>query len=670
MEEIIEIHHAQLPLPDKTKLAYRAWMPKNAEQKPVPVILEFLPYRKNDGTIVRDEITMPQTAAQGYACVRVDLRGCGESEGLFDDEYSPQELQDGCDVITWLAEQPWCDGNIGMVGISWGGFNSLQIAALQPPALKAIITQCSTDDRYRDDIHYSGGCLLNDNMDWAAFFWAYAQARSPDPKLVGENWLAIWKERLEKMPFLAKPWIKEQRRTDYWKQGSVCENYDAIKIPVYAMSGWADGYRNTVFTLLSNLKGPKKGLVGPWAHKYPNIAYPAPQIDYVKESVRWWDRWLKNQENGIDTEPKLHYYLQDSVKPQTDYQHRAGQWVSEPNWPSTNTEYQALYFTKNKLSTQQSSTDDIPATEQKAYLSSPQTVGLDGGRFCVGIRLDMEHPDDQRIDDAGSLFFDSEVLTESTPIAGEIIANLAFTSKTNNANLIVRVCDVHPNGEVTKITHGILNLSHRQSHEHPTLLKIDNEEQATISLNHIAYVVPKGHQVRVSLSTAYWPLIWPSSEKADLNFNLQQCKVTLPLNKTPTISSLVPPYNQAVEFKGKALRNSNGTREVTKDYKTGITTLKTFEDFGHQFYDSCETEIDFTIEQAFSIHKDDPTSAKNEITLAVEMGRENWRTAIKADYQMTCDRDYFYIKANWSASYNNETIFNKHFDEKILRDFV
>lgn len=303
MYKVKEIHHDWIPLPDGTRLAYRAWMPENAGSEPVPAILEFLPYRKNDGTVIRDEITMQQTAAHGYACVRVDLRGCGESEGFLEDEYSGQELEDGCHVIDWLSRQPWCDGNVGMAGISWGGFNSLQIAALNPPALKAIITLCSTDDRFRDDIHFLGGCLLNDNLDWAAFFWAYAQARAPDPRLVGDNWKQIWLERLENMPFLARRWISEQTRSEYWKHGSVCEDYSRIRIPVYAIGGWADNYRNTVFSLLANLSGPKKGLIGPWAHKYPNIAYPDPRIDYVKESVRWWDRWLKGIENGIEDEP-------------------------------------------------------------------------------------------------------------------------------------------------------------------------------------------------------------------------------------------------------------------------------------------------------------------------------------------------------------------------------
>lgn len=663
MNIVKEIHHDWLPLPDGTRLAYRAWMPEDAQVNTVPAILEFLPYRKNDGTIIRDEITMPETAAQGYACIRVDLRGCGESEGLFDDEYSAQELQDGCDVIAWIAQQAWCDGNVGMVGISWGGFNSLQIAALNPAALKAIITQCSTDDRYRDDIHFSGGCLLNDNMDWAAFFWAYAQARSPDPKLVGDKWKETWLNRLENMPFLPTPWLTNQTRCDYWKHGSVCEDYSNIKIPVYAFGGWADGYRNTVFTLLSNLNVPKKGLVGPWAHKYPNIAFPNPKMDYVKESVRWWDRWLKNINNGIDQEPELNYFLQEGVSPQTDYESRAGQWVSEPTWPSTNSSIKTWYFNGTSLSNEQT----VSPTRS---IRSPQTVGLDGGRFCAGIRLDMEHPADQRIDDSGSITFDSNILSEAMPIAGQVIAKLSLQSNKPKANVIVRISDVHANGEVTKISHGILNLSHRNSHEFPEYLTPNSDYDVQVLLNHIAYVIPKGNRLRISISTAYWPLIWPSAEDATLSFNPEQCSVDIPLNLTPTPSTLVPEYNRPVAIDATTLRESESKRIVHRDYKTGITTLETYEDFGRQLFHSCQSEIDFTITQALSIDANDPLSAKNNIQLSVDMGREGWQTGIQAEYTMTCDKNNFYVTAQWQALHDGEVIFEKQFDETIKRHFM
>ena len=155
-----EIANQWIVLADGTRLAARIWLPTDAEQRPVPAILEYLPYRKRDGTHVRDALTHPHLAGHGYACVRVDMRGNGESDGLMLDEYTKQELDDAVEVIAWLAGQAWCSGAVGMMGISWGGFNALQVAALRPPALKAIITLCSTDDRYSDDIHYKGGCLL------------------------------------------------------------------------------------------------------------------------------------------------------------------------------------------------------------------------------------------------------------------------------------------------------------------------------------------------------------------------------------------------------------------------------------------------------------------------------------------------------------------------------
>ncbi|TXR53381.1 CocE/NonD family hydrolase [Reinekea thalattae] len=662
--DIKEIHHDWLRLPDGTRLAYRAWLPENSDRQPVPAILEYLPYRKNDGTIYRDEITMLKTAQQGYACIRVDIRGTGESEGYFDDEYSPQELQDGVDTIAWIASQPWCDGNVGMVGISWGGFNALQIAALQPQALKAIISQCSTDDRYSDDVHYAGGCLLNDNLDWAGYFWAYALGRAPDARLVGDDWQAIWLDRLNNMPMLALPWLSHQVRDDYWKHASVCEDYNAIKIPVYSISGWSDGYRNAVFRLLENLPGIKKGLVGPWCHAYPNMASPKPSIDYITESVRWWDRWLKNVDNGIEHEPELHYYLQQSVLPQADYDYRAGQWVSEPVWPSENTETETLYFSEHGLHLQ------AQASDAELSICSPQTVGLQGGNFFVGMRIDKEQPVDQRDDDAGSLVFDSDSLTADKAIAGQMKINLKLCSDQAQANLIVRISDVHPSGEVTRISYGVLNLTHRNSHEQPELLQPNQWYDIALNINHIAYVVPQGHKIRVAISTNYWPLIWPSAHSATLRIAPQSCSLQLPLNNAPEVSSAFADYEETLSFNAQQTKPMVSERTLHTDSETGVITLETLEDFGNDFYQSTQSECEFSIHQLRSIHPLDPLSAKNDIRFHVNMGREGWRSALKARYQMTSDADHFYISANWQAYVDGELIFTKDFTETIKRQFL
>ena len=326
------IEHTLIPLKDGTQLAARLWLPDDAEQNPVPAILEYLPYRKRDGTYERDALTHPYLAGHGYAGVRVDIRGSGESDGLLADEYALQEQDDALEIIAWLAAQPWCSGAVGMMGISWGGFNGLQVAARRPPALKAVVSICSTDDRYADDVHYMGGAKLLAGFGWASFFFG-AMCHPPDPALVGDRWRAMWLERLENVPLFLEIWMRHQRRDAYWKHGSVCEDFGAIQCPVYAVGGWTDGYTNAIPRLLEHLAAPRKGLIGPWAHAYPHFALPGPQIGFLQDMLRWWDHWLKGVETGVMDEPMLRAWMTDSVKPATYHKELPGRWVGEPSWP-------------------------------------------------------------------------------------------------------------------------------------------------------------------------------------------------------------------------------------------------------------------------------------------------------------------------------------------------
>ena len=319
--------HFFIPLADGVRLAARAWFP-DAER--APAILEYIPYRKRDGTRGRDEPMHGYFAQNGYVAVRVDMRGSGESDGLLEDEYLQRELDDACEVIAWLSRQPWCDGNVGMMGKSWGGFNALQVAALRPPALKAIITVCSTDDRYADDIHYMGGALLNDNLWWGAIMLAY-QARPPDPALRGD-WREVWLERLDAMPFWPALWLRHQRRDDYWRHGSVCEDFSAIQCPVFAVGGWADAYTNAIPRLLEGLKVPRLGLIGPWAHLYPHDGKPGPAIGFLQEAVRWWDHWLKGRDSRRDERTDAAGFRRG--RPPENRETAAGRFVGEAAWPS------------------------------------------------------------------------------------------------------------------------------------------------------------------------------------------------------------------------------------------------------------------------------------------------------------------------------------------------
>ena len=308
------IEHQWIPMSDGVRLAARIWLPDGAESHRVPAIVEYIPYRHRDFTLPRDELIHPWFAGHGYAAIRLDIRGSGNSEGLPMDEYVVREQEDMLEALAWIASQTWCTGACGMIGISWGGFSALQTAFRRPDELKAIIALCSTDDRYADDVHYMSGCLLRNNLAWGGQAFAYA-ARPPDPDIVGDGWRAMWRERLENLPVFTAEWLSHQRRDGYWKHGSVCEDWSAIRCPVYAVTGWADGYTNTALKLMAGLEVPRRCLIGPWAHAYPHLGVPGPAIGFLQDCLRWWDRWLKGIDNGIDREPMVRLWLQDPASP-------------------------------------------------------------------------------------------------------------------------------------------------------------------------------------------------------------------------------------------------------------------------------------------------------------------------------------------------------------------
>ena len=398
------IEHMLIPLKDGTKLAARIWLPDDAKCSPVPAILEYLPYRKRDGTNERDSMTHAYLAGHGYAGVRVDIRGSGESGGLLFDEYTRQEQDDASEVITWLAAQPWCSGAIGMMGISWGGFNALQVAAHRPAALKAIVTLCSTDDRYRDDVHYMGGALLTAGLGWASFFFT-TMCHPPDPVLVGDGWRSTWLQRLENVPLFLETWLEHQRRDGYWQWGSVCEDYGAIQCPVCVVGGWTDGYTNTIPRLLERLSVPRKGLIGPWAHAYPHFALPGPQIGFLQEMLRWWDYWLKGLDTGVMDEPMLRAWMTDSVEPASFHEELPGRWIAEEAWPPSELVSQRLFLTDDGLRPE-------GALEVPRPICTPQTVGKAAGQWCPFGR-GSDQAGDQREDDAHSLVFETAPLDAS-----------------------------------------------------------------------------------------------------------------------------------------------------------------------------------------------------------------------------------------------------------------
>ncbi|MFT4960202.1 MAG: putative CocE/NonD family hydrolase, partial [Paracoccaceae bacterium] len=634
-----------------------------AGSDPVPVILEYLPYRKRDGTCGRDALTHPWFARRGYACVRVDIRGNGDSQGLMEDEYSAQELNDGVEVVNWLAAQDWCSGTVGMMGISWGGFNSLQIAAMQPDALKAIITLCSTVDRYADDIHYKGGCLLNENLGWGATMWSYS-SRAPDPELVGDGWRDIWLERLEAEPFLPAVWLQHQRRDEYWQHGSVCEDFGAIKAAVLAIGGWGDGYKNAVPQLVEKLSGPSKGIIGPWVHKYPHIAIPEPRIGFLQEALRWWDHWLKGLPTGVDLDPDYRAYLMDGARPQTWYTERPGRWIAEKHGATVHIPLQTLHLTDQGLGQ-----TDAPLT---ASVRSPHHCGMASGEYCA-IWLGPELPGDQRGDDALSLCFDTEPVEQDMDIVGAPRLRVTLQADKPQAQIAVRLNHVHPDGASTRITYGVLNLTHREGSANPQPLVPGQSYDIVLNLDHIAYRLPKGHKLRVAVSSAYWPLIWPSPDTAELK--LSDGALDLPVRSSSQIDEWsFPPVDADVPWQTKTLREASNSRRVETDLNTGQVHLIIEDDFG-KVEDLDHGLIGGSVaRERWTIHPDDPLSARGTCEWIDEMGRNvdggDWNLSTKTTCEMWSDSTHFHLTARLEAYENGIMLYKRDVTERIQRDNI
>ncbi len=654
---------------DGCRLGARLWLPEDAERKPVPAVLEYIPYRKRDGTRSRDEPMHSYFAQAGHAAVRVDMRGSGESDGYLADEYLKQEQDDALEVIAWIAAQPWCTGAVGMMGKSWGGFNALQVAARRPPALKAIITVCSTDNRYSDDVHYMGGCLLNDNLWWGSIMLAF-QARALDPEIAGPNWRERWLERIKTIPFFPALWLAHQRYDEYWKHGSVCEDFAAIECPVLAVGGWADAYTNAVPRLLEGLTVPRLGIIGPWAHIYPQDGVPGPAIGFLQEAVRWWDHWLKGRDSGIMREPMLRAYIEDHVPPEGTRTAMPGRWVGEATYPSPNIRPTALHLRADGSLGE-------PAGEGKdASIRSPQSHGNASGEW-MGAGVPGENPTDQRLDDGGALVFETPDLDGEISILGAPILRLALAADAPVAQLAARLSDVAPDGRATRISYQVLNLTHRDGDERPERLEPGRFYNVTVKLNDCGHRFAAGHRIRLSIGTAYWPIVWPAPYAATLTIRTGGSVLELPVRRSgggePAVAFEPPARGPAAPM--TQIGKGSFRRYNQQDHVAGETRYVT-DGVGGLFgegslrFDEIGTELSQSLKRELVIRDDDPLSARYVITQSYEMGRDGWRTAVRTRTEMRSDRENFYLSGSLTASENGKDVAERHWSETIRRDLV
>ncbi|MCM2579529.1 CocE/NonD family hydrolase [Streptomyces meridianus] len=656
------LRHVWIPLADGTRLAARVWLPADAEE-PVPAVLEYIPYRKNDGTAARDVTLHPRFAQAGYASVRVDCRGSGDSDGVMLDEYHPTELADALEVLDWIEKQHWSDGQVSIIGKSWGGFNGLQIAALRPRQLRSIVTVCSTDDRYADDVHYAGGSLLASEMlPWASTMLAY-NARPQDPAVLGDGWRQEWLDRLERTPAYVEEWLSHQRRDAYWEHGSVCEDYAAINVPVFAVGGWLDQYRGSVFRLLEHLRVPVKGLIGPWAHNYPHQGEPGPAMDFQGECVRWFDHWMRGADNGVADDPALRAWIPDPSPVGSDREISPGRWVSEPDWPAPGIEPLQLLLA-----------DGTQAAA--AVLRSPLAVGASAGDFLKFGDIPGQYGD-QAADDGRSHTVTWAAIPERLEILGAPEVALRITSDRPQAQLAVRLCEVAPDGTSRLVTTGLLNLTHRDGHAEPCALEPGRPYEVTVPLFAIGHAFAPGSRIRISVSASLWPWAWPSPERVAVELAPGFGTLTLPVRRPrPAEEAALRPYEPPRDGPPHSIDTTPvpGSREVTWDPVAGEQTVVSTSADGTVTDRADGLTRTGRAVNRFRLVEDDPGSAVVECDREETVGRGDWRTRVVTYSRMTADvRDFCVVNrltAHEGSGAGEREVFTRTWSFTVPRDQV
>ncbi|ANW18682.1 CocE/NonD family hydrolase [Streptomyces clavuligerus] len=665
----------RIPVHGDLTLFARVWRPRTGE--PVPALLEYSPERLTDTTVTRDAQRHPWYAGHGYASVRVEARGHGNSGGTPDPAGLPggaTALADAVDVIDWLAGQPWCTGRIGMFGLGWGGSCALATAARAPEPLKAVVAVCCGDDPHTNGGRYLGGAVLAESLHSASAALLSTGCRPPDPAHSGAPWRARWLERLETVEPAAHHWLAHQLRDDFWAAASPGPaaarpgpDLSAVRAAVLAVGGWWDPYRDTVLRLVGTLPPERvRGLIGPWSHQYPDHGRPGPAIGFLQETRRWWDRHLRGIENGVMDEPLLRTWSGDGTRGAgadggSDDRPGpgAGRWTGTAAWPSPQVTPVAYELRG----------DPVP-------VASPQSTGLEAGP-CRS--TDGTTGGDQRADDACSACFEFPVAGEPVELLGTPRVTLLLRLGVPHGQAVARLCDVAPDGTSTRIALGALALSARHGTERAHAWPPGATEPVSFALAAAGHTFRPGHRIRLAVSSAYWPWLWPADDTA-AGFVLvpEGSHLELPVrerrNGPSTAREPAPerePEQAEPPLVGAAgtLEGERPARLLIREPGTGVHRSETVPVPGGTRVHPDGLEVTEEALQTWTIRAHDPLSAHALTVWRTRLHRPAlpWDTTVETRSEIRCDADDFVLRDEVVCRDGREIVFHRTWEKRIPR---
>jgi len=652
-----EVVRGFLGMKDGVRLAATYFRPvAKSPNETFPALFEFLPYRKDDSFYQRDYPLYSYFARRGYVVAKVDLRGTGSSEGKAPDrEYSNQELDDAEEVIGQLAAMPGASGKVGMWGISWSGFNALQVAMREPPALKAILAAHASDNVYRDSVDYVDGCF---HMD-AYHLQIHHENGLPRPPDYPTD-TAYFEDRFDVRPWFFS-YLEHQADGPFWRANAPEYRAGAIRIPIFLIGALLDGYRDLVPRLLESQKTPVKAVMGPWNHAWPDDGVPGPNFEWRREAVRFWDKWLKDRETGIMDEPPFAVFVRSGHGPDAALKTTPGEWRHE-DWPIRRTRILELFPTRTRALRPE------PGRSAEESLKYVPSFGLAAGGWWG------ETTGDMRPDDAGSLVFDSPPLQENVEIIGFPKVRLRAAVDAPVADFVVRLEDVQPDGTVSLVTGAALNGTQRKDKAAPEALPVGDPVDLDLDLHFTSWTFAPGHRIRLAVTNAQFPMLWPTPSAMTLRLLLGPDATRLRLPLIPAESRTTPAFGspEPQEHRPDARTLGckdwpEGLREVRKDLVRGATV---YEWRGQCSYEIGSRHFENTERNTYETLDDRPAESSFDGEEVHRIRLEGGRTLrLESRLAVRSDATNFYATFTRRLFENDALLREKTWEQKIPRQF-
>jgi hypothetical protein len=634
-----------VPMADGTRIALTVYLPDAPGDGPFPAVIESLPYRKDDDCTARDWQTYSYLAAQGIAGIRLDIRGTGASTGVIAGEYVAQEQDDNLEVMAWAADQDWCSGNLGMWGISWGGFSALQTAMRRPPQLKAIAPMHATHDRFACDVHYTGGSLHGaEQVDWPPSMIS-CNALPPDPDIFGQGWFEEWMERLERTPQWHFDWLRHQTRDAFWLHGSPIADYAAITCPTLLIGGWLDGYVDGMLALAEHLDCPTRTVIGPWGHRRPATGVPAPTLDHYDLLARWFGHHLRGDDNGVMEMPPVVVYIQD---PSNDTHRVPGRWRAENEWPPADAGLTEWIL---------ADLDHGPTV-----WAGPQWVGIHAPAWDRA----EEPVESSTVDDEASVTFQIDPLEEAVEILGTVEVEVNVASDASVGMVAARLVAVSPAGDTVLVSRGNRNLAFPSNLSDPVAIEPGSAVTVRFPLLACSAVIPAGWSLRLALSGADFPVVWPPGGSFTLTFDAARSRLLVPtVPSRPDDRWLDLP--EAGSPPATPVESVRSVSERSVDRYEGLTVYRRI--VGSTEVQPDRHDLTYSADQEWtvSVADVDPAGMAARAVSAMRLERPGWSVGANGSLDLTTDGEHFHLTIELTATLDDTDVFQRTWRESITR---